>query len=60
MKQAIINLINSLSERIKPHRHEWELIDESDWYSKINPDNKWIQWTYRCKSCGKESKIDNK
>ena len=60
MKQAIINLINALTERIKQHKHEWELLEEAEGFSVMNPRYKWKECTYRCKSCGAKNFINTK
>ncbi|GAG03208.1 unnamed protein product, partial [marine sediment metagenome] len=55
MKQAIINYINARAERLRPCKHEWELLDKQRWNATINPRNWWYEWTYRCKKCGKRN-----
>ncbi len=59
MKKAINNYINAKTERIKPCKHNWELIDKVEFCSTVNPRHCWYKWTYRCKKCGKANIIEN-
>jgi alpha-L-arabinofuranosidase len=59
MKKALINLINSIADRIKPCKHEWILISKKRVAYSFNKWNDWYEWVYMCKKCGKVNKIDN-
>lgn len=71
LKEAIINYLKAKSDAIKivaeakaksklPCKHEWELLDNSKWGDKLNIDNTWEIYTYRCKKCCERKQISTK
>lgn len=56
IRKAIVKYI--LSKR--SCRHKWELMGKKIGRYKLNPQNKWREWTYRCKKCGKINKFSDK
>ena len=59
MKKEIENLINSWAEKVKPHKHEWELLDKVVMTDRLNPGYQNIKWTYFCKGCGEHKVFEN-
>jgi len=57
MKQAIINYINVRAERIRPCKHNWELLAKVEAGNKLNPSYRWTEYTYRCTWCCESKKI---
>ena len=59
MKKAIINYINAIAEKLRPCKHDWELISKRKANLTINPNYVWTEWTYRCRKCGEKNFIKN-
>jgi len=52
MNKEISNLINSIADRIRPCKHDWEIISKLNGKSAYNENYIWEEFTYRCKKCG--------
>lgn len=59
MKEAIKKYIEARAERIRPCKHNWELLEKTNWNNTFNTDYRWCKWTYRCKKCGKLNIFNN-
>ena len=58
MKEAIINYINARAEKVRPCKHNWELLNKREMENRFNKYT-WTEWTYRCEKCGEKNFIDN-
>lgn len=61
MKQAIINILNALADRIRPCGHQWDQIAEvvvrGDGYGGMSDSVTGYIWIHRCLKCGELRKI---
>lgn len=55
MKQALINILNAIAERIRPCKHKWNL----EYHCNVATDfgGRYASFTYCCDKCGKFKRI---
>lgn len=54
--KAIANYWNAKADKVraeiqKPHEHSWELMEKIEMSTRLNPENRWYEYLYRCTSC---------
>lgn len=58
MKQAIVNLINAIADRIRPCKHKWVEFAEWKTYDTNTNNTLSLERMYCCSECSKMTKVE--
>ena len=54
---AKAEILRAKAKALLPCEHDWEFLEKRELFYKLNPENKWSEYLYRCRKCCKAKKI---